>query len=316
VLTASASTQFAWEGDEVIGEAESSVFTHYLIQGLQTGDADAAGDGRVTLDELYDYVYSKVVDETPKQTPGKWTYKQQGDIVIARNPKPVAEQAQLPAKLHEAIESPFASVREGAVRELDRLLMGSHMGFVRAAHSALTQLREDDSRRVSTAAKESLRAYAEARRAKEGIEVKTEKLIAEEPKVERVAAREVEADRRPVKADRQPVEEVGTKQQVVDERPAEAVAAAAPGLPTSRTATTALLLALLSVTILPVLASFPAIIMGRKARREIQQNPGKYSGEMQAQIAIILGWAGIVLVGVSLACYGFSLYFFDMGMMY
>ena len=32
----------SWEGDEVIGEAENSVFTHYLTRGLQTGDADAA----------------------------------------------------------------------------------------------------------------------------------------------------------------------------------------------------------------------------------------------------------------------------------
>ena len=61
VLTATDSTQYAWEGDEVLGEAENSLFTHYLIEGLKTGKADMDHDGRISLDELYDYVYEKVV---------------------------------------------------------------------------------------------------------------------------------------------------------------------------------------------------------------------------------------------------------------
>ena len=36
VLTATDSTQFAWEGDQVIGDVENSLFTHYLIEGLRT----------------------------------------------------------------------------------------------------------------------------------------------------------------------------------------------------------------------------------------------------------------------------------------
>lgn len=88
VLTATDSTQYAWEGDKLVGQAAQSVFTYFMIQGLQTGEADQDQDSRVTLDELYDYVYAQVVAKTPKQTPGKWSYKQQGDIVIAKNPRP------------------------------------------------------------------------------------------------------------------------------------------------------------------------------------------------------------------------------------
>jgi hypothetical protein len=87
VLTATDATQYAWEGDQVIGQADNSVFTHYMVEGLHTGAADADRDGMITLDELYDYVYEKVVTATPNQTPGKWAYKEQGDIVIARNPR-------------------------------------------------------------------------------------------------------------------------------------------------------------------------------------------------------------------------------------
>ncbi|MBM3239487.1 hypothetical protein FJZ31_24605 [Candidatus Poribacteria bacterium] len=162
VLTAADTTQYAWEGDEVSGQAENSVFTRYLIQGLRTGAADKNADGRITIDELYEYVHERVVNETPKQTPGKWTYKQQGEIVIAQNPHPVVEPVELPRELQQAIENPLAAVREGAVRELDRLLRGSDKGLALAAQESLKGLTEDDSKRVSNAATEILAAYAEA----------------------------------------------------------------------------------------------------------------------------------------------------------
>jgi hypothetical protein len=93
VLTASDATQYAWEGDEIIGEAENSLFTHFLIQGLQSGQADLNGDGRITLDELYDYIYDEVIKRTSLQTPGKWSYKEQGQIIIAQNPfRPTAPE--------------------------------------------------------------------------------------------------------------------------------------------------------------------------------------------------------------------------------
>ena len=107
VLTASDSTQFAWEGDTVTGDMENSLFTNFLVKGLE-GEADANGDGRVTIDELYDYAYEQIINITPKQTPGKWSYKQQGEIVLRQNirvedTKPVP----LPDDLITAINSSF-----------------------------------------------------------------------------------------------------------------------------------------------------------------------------------------------------------------
>jgi hypothetical protein len=86
VLTASDSTQFAFEGDQVIKQSELSLFTHFLLEGLKTGEADRNNDGKVSLDEWYDYSYSKVTASTPQQIPHKWSYNQQGDLVIAQNP--------------------------------------------------------------------------------------------------------------------------------------------------------------------------------------------------------------------------------------
>jgi hypothetical protein len=120
----------------------------------------------VTLDELYDFVYEHVVNETPKQTPGKWSYKQQGEIIIARNPRPIVKRVDLPSELQQSIKDSRPWVREGAARELDRLLRGSDLGLAMAAYDALKRLTKDDSRRVSTAANESLAAYAAKQRAR------------------------------------------------------------------------------------------------------------------------------------------------------
>lgn len=94
VLTATDSTQYAWEGEHILAShTENSVFTHFLVEGLETGRADVDLDGLVTIDDLFSYVYQEVVKQNPKQTPGKWTYKQQGGIVIAQNPYPTSKPA-------------------------------------------------------------------------------------------------------------------------------------------------------------------------------------------------------------------------------
>ncbi len=156
VLTATDSTQYAWEGDQILGNSDKSVFTHYILQGLKTGEADRNADGVITVDELYDYVYEQVVRETPKQTPGKWSYKQQGDIVVAKNPNPYVRPANLPVELQAMVESSLPRIRAEAVPELKALLKSQHPGLQVAARKALEQLSTDDSRKVSGAALDAL----------------------------------------------------------------------------------------------------------------------------------------------------------------
>jgi Tol biopolymer transport system component len=157
VLTASDATQLAWEGDQVIGETDKSLFTHFLIKGLK-GEADGDSDGRITVDELYDYAYDEISKVTPKQTPRKSAEKVEGEIVLRQNMriediKPVA----LPDDLINEIEDLRPSVREWAVQRLEKILKGKNLGLARSARDVLEKLSaEDDSRRVAKAANQIL----------------------------------------------------------------------------------------------------------------------------------------------------------------
>ena len=59
-------------------EKGHGLFTYYLVRGLQ-GDADANGDGRVTVDELYDYVYHHV-DRDARLMDGRMSPVRKGSV--------------------------------------------------------------------------------------------------------------------------------------------------------------------------------------------------------------------------------------------
>ena len=93
VITASSSMEYAFERDELAsGNPAASVFTSALVRGLRTGEADRDGDGQVSVDELYDYLFEEVRKATPSQTPSMFA-SVQGALYLARNPR----QGRLPA---------------------------------------------------------------------------------------------------------------------------------------------------------------------------------------------------------------------------
>lgn len=163
VLTASDSTQYALEGDQIIEQTELSLFTHFLLEGLQTGEADVNNDGHISLDEWYDYTYGKVISETPRQVPHKWSYNQQGDLIIAKNPHVKKRLVELPYELLQAMESPFVGIRESAVTELGKYLRARDAGMVDLAITALESMKQDDSRRISSLAERLLVEFGQAR---------------------------------------------------------------------------------------------------------------------------------------------------------
>jgi formylglycine-generating enzyme required for sulfatase activity len=142
ILTASDAVELAWEGGEWLGEDKPSIFTHFLVEGLRTGAADLDHDGKIALDELYEYVYERVLTSGyAKQTPHKWAQKVQGQIVVARALSP---KVRLPAWISEALSSGAFSARLAAVGELARLVEGEDKALVAAARAELKRVGEED----------------------------------------------------------------------------------------------------------------------------------------------------------------------------
>jgi hypothetical protein len=154
VLTASDAMEYSFEGDDRQGQGRGSVFTSALVEGLRTGEADLDQDHLISVDELYDYVYGRVREQTPHQTPGKWSFVS-GDVYVARSSymKP-AEASELPEELRAMEDSQLPYVREELVERL--AVLRAQPKFWQRASETLERLREDDSRRVATAAAAAL----------------------------------------------------------------------------------------------------------------------------------------------------------------
>jgi DNA-binding winged helix-turn-helix (wHTH) protein len=82
ILASSGIVEYSFEE-----EGPDSLFTRYLIQGIETGEADQNGDGQISIDELFDYADERVRKARPSQTPMKEVSIRESEIVIAISPK-------------------------------------------------------------------------------------------------------------------------------------------------------------------------------------------------------------------------------------
>jgi hypothetical protein len=139
VITASSAMEYAFESGTLV-PAESdrpSIFTHAVVTGLRTGVADRDGDGLVSVDDLYNFVFDEVRRETPAQTPGKWA-DLQGELYVARSPrgkvaKPPAAQeaapAPFPRELLNAVVATVAVTGAGAAFAATWVAVGHDITF-------------------------------------------------------------------------------------------------------------------------------------------------------------------------------------------
>ena len=82
VLTSSTATQtsFQQEGEKL------SLYTQYLVEGIETGAADQDEDGKIYAYELHDYAKAKVQEVKPKQKPGIILDKEGFNILLSQAP--------------------------------------------------------------------------------------------------------------------------------------------------------------------------------------------------------------------------------------
>jgi Caspase domain len=192
LITASNSMEYAYEGDELSGQGQPSYFTAAVVEALRTGEADRDQDRWISVDELYDFVFDRVKERSPDQTPNK-QIALEGPLYVARSSykRPVAP-ATLDAQLLDLVEHPYSGVRVGAVEELATLLKLSNPSVALAARQALEKMCDDDSRRVASSARAALGEASagghRSRRAREDAKTVSDDRIAQHPAQGRAAS--------------------------------------------------------------------------------------------------------------------------------
>ncbi|MGR3279058.1 caspase, EACC1-associated type [Acaryochloris marina NIES-2412] len=81
VLTSSSSTQYSFQHEN----SNLSIYTRYLVEGIESGAGDADEDGLVSADELHKYAADKVRETAPNMTPKIIVMKEEGyNLVLAK----------------------------------------------------------------------------------------------------------------------------------------------------------------------------------------------------------------------------------------
>jgi hypothetical protein len=150
VITASSSMEYAFEGDQLTENQtrRPSVFTGALVEGLDTGEADRDEDGWISLDELYDYIFDKVREQNPHQTPSRHV-ELQGELYLARSRRQRIRAVAIPADLRSAMNDQNMYTRLGAVSELRARLNSDNLPAAAGAYEALAELARNDVRYVA-----------------------------------------------------------------------------------------------------------------------------------------------------------------------
>jgi hypothetical protein len=161
VITASSAMEYAFEGDQLAEDHSPgpSVFTSALVNGLATGEADRDEDGWVSLNELYDYVFDKVREQNPHQTPSR-DVEMQGELYLARSQRRRVRAAPIPPDLQAAMTDPNMFTRLGAVGELRSRLASDNLPVAVGAYEALAEIARSDIRSVADPASASVREAA------------------------------------------------------------------------------------------------------------------------------------------------------------
>jgi nickel-type superoxide dismutase len=161
VITASSAMEYAFEGDRLGDDQQRqpSVFTSALVEGLATGEADRDEDGWVSLDELYEYLFDKVREQNPHQTPSR-QIEFEGDLYLARSRRRRIRPEPIPPDLQAALIDTNMYTRLGAVTELRSRLVSEDLPVASGAYQALAEIVRSGPRYVAEPAAEALSQVA------------------------------------------------------------------------------------------------------------------------------------------------------------
>lgn len=82
ILTSSTSTQYSIVSEE----SELSIYTRYIVEGIETGAADRDEDGWISVEGLHEYASAKVQEAAPAMTPKFYPVEEGYKINLAKAP--------------------------------------------------------------------------------------------------------------------------------------------------------------------------------------------------------------------------------------
>ncbi|MEM9809080.1 MAG: GUN4 domain-containing protein, partial [Cyanobacteria bacterium P01_D01_bin.56] len=104
VLTSTSAVDYAFEEKD----ADLSIYTRYLVEGIASGAADEDEDGVISVDELHRYAGHKVQETSPVMSPTLITLKDEGfRIRIARSPQDNPQLKYRKEAEHRAVAGEF-----------------------------------------------------------------------------------------------------------------------------------------------------------------------------------------------------------------
>jgi maltose alpha-D-glucosyltransferase / alpha-amylase len=148
VICASSAIQSSYEGDAPALYARPSVFADAFTGGIESGDADADGNGWISIREAFDYAARKLRKDGAPQTPiiaGEGT----GDLYISQAPP---RPGVLPSYIQTAMTNVHAEIREASIEWLGKLNCDDEPSTL-AVDLALEMLQRDPAGRVASAAR-------------------------------------------------------------------------------------------------------------------------------------------------------------------
>lgn len=81
ILTSSSSSEYSFESED----NDLSIYTKYLVEGIETGAADSDGDQQISVNELHEYASERVQEAAPAMTPKFYLSLEQEDTIYLAN---------------------------------------------------------------------------------------------------------------------------------------------------------------------------------------------------------------------------------------
>ncbi|BAY09804.1 caspase, EACC1-associated type [Calothrix sp. NIES-2098] len=131
VLTSSTSTQYSFE----LEGADLSVYTRYIVEGIEKGAADTDNDGMISVDELHEYARKKVQEEAPAMKPEIYAVREGFKIKLAKAP---VDDPQL-----EYRKEVGRCVRDGKVSVIGRRILKRRQNELDLPDGVATQIENE-----------------------------------------------------------------------------------------------------------------------------------------------------------------------------